>query len=164
MLSLRHCLVILNHILYFLYILSQIDLNSVLFYAMQFDIIPYFVYMYLCRDLFSYKLYNDCGDHFKLTFNKRKYNISTKLNKLRTIISLIYGKISNISHDPIFNYIMLRQPSRISDSHRQIYCKEPPSAILSCIGVKPVIQPIRAKNIYKSSPFLKKSSFHFVVL
>jgi len=121
MLSLRHCLVILNHILYCLYILSQIDLNSVLFYAMQFDIIPYFVYMHLCRDLFSYKLYNDCGDHFKLTFNKRKYNICTKLKNLRTIISLIYGKISNISHDPLFNYIMLRQPSRISDSHKQKY-------------------------------------------
>ena len=32
------------------------------------------------------------------------------------------------------------------------------------LGVKPVIQPIRAKDIYKSSPFKEKSSFHFVVL
>lgn len=39
----------------------QIYINSVLFYAMEFDIIPYFVYMYLCRDLFSYKIFNDWG-------------------------------------------------------------------------------------------------------
>jgi hypothetical protein len=31
-------------------------------------------------------------------------------------------------------------------------------------GVKPVIQPIRAKNITKVVPFKEKSSFHFVVL
>ena len=31
-------------------------------------------------------------------------------------------------------------------------------------GVKPVIQPIRAKNILKVVPFKEKSSFHFVVL
>jgi hypothetical protein len=31
-------------------------------------------------------------------------------------------------------------------------------------GVKPVIQPIRAKNILKVVPFKEKSSFHFVAL
>jgi hypothetical protein len=53
---------------------------------------------------------------------------------------------------------MMKKKNEQANSRKKYKC-EITSAFDASVGVKPVIQPIRAKNIYKSSHFKKKVPF-----